>query len=311
MNTKKILQPELAKKAVDAIEGAVGKFPSYRRAHAKGSYYRAVFTPNGNASSMTTAPHLQNTPVPALVRFSNGSPNPHVADILAPVKGMAVQFQLPDGSVTNMATVTIPIFFAKTPQAFIELLQSFKPDPTTGAPDQSKIQAVLEKYPESKPGLMVAKSAQSPASFATADYFAIHAFYFINAEGKRQAVRYQFVPDTGVQMLSKEEAEERAQEYLTGELEERLAQGPIGFNLCVQIGQEEDPTNDSTVAWQEDRETIVIGHLSITDIVEDQEENVVFDPTIVPEGIECSEDPVLNFRRAAYADSFGRRNQNL
>jgi len=297
---------ELPVKAVDAIEEVAGTFPGYRRAHAKGQYYRAVFTPNGKASALTKAPHLLDKPVPAIVRFSNSSPNPTHADALTPPKGMAVQFQLPDGSITNLVGVTLPIFFAKTPEAFVEIMKFFK-SAEDGVPNLKELMKIAVKYPESKVSLNMIKEMCSPFSFAMARYFSIHVFNFINKEGRKQPIKYQWEPDAGLGMFGKLEAANCSADYLNEELTERVQKGSVGFTLTIQLGEENDPTNDPTVAWPAERQTIEIGHLTISKKMIDTPDHVLFDPTIVPEGIECSDDPILHFRHDAYAVSYNRR----
>ncbi|MDF9839868.1 MULTISPECIES: hypothetical protein [unclassified Paenibacillus] len=36
---------------------------------------------------------------------------------------MAVQFSLPDGGITSLVGVTLPIFFARTPESFIDIVR--------------------------------------------------------------------------------------------------------------------------------------------------------------------------------------------
>jgi catalase len=55
---------------------------------------------------------------------------------------------------------------------------------------------------------------------------------------------------------------------------------------------------------------VTVGTLSITgpDTERDRGEDVlVFDPSRVTDGIECSDDPVLAFRPQAYSESVRRR----
>ncbi|MEK4192277.1 catalase family peroxidase [Paenibacillus sp. FSL L8-0323] len=307
MNNNKSVSSELAEEAVNSIEEVAGKYPGYRRAHAKGVVYQAVFTPNGQAGPLTTAAHLQNHEVQALVRFSNSSTNPSIPDVFSPAKGMAVQFVLPDGGVTSLVTITLPIFFAKTPQSFINILRTIKENSFEGATIADKFKAVMEKYSESRAGLQAVKMLQPPLSFATNRYHSIHAYYFINAAGERRAIKYEWEPEAGLHFLVKEEVENRSPDYLEDELIERLSKGPVTFQLTVILGQKGDPTDDPTSAWPEDRERIVVGHLSITGVADEKAQEYVFDPTVVPAGIECSEDPILNFRHDAYAESHSRR----
>ncbi|MGE7876458.1 catalase family peroxidase [Peribacillus muralis] len=306
MEGKDNSKPELASEAVDAIERVVGTYPGYRRAHARGYVYKGVFTPNGKASPLTVAAHLQDEAVPAVIRFSNSSPVPSHPDAHSPVKGMAVKFQMPGGEETDLITVTIPLFFAKTPEAFVDIAHFIK-TAKDGFPNLKELGEILLKYPESKAGLQMLKEMRSPASFATCQYYSIHAFYFMNAQGRRQAIKYEWVPDAGLSMLEKKEAAEHPEDYLEEEMEERIKQGPVGFKLNIQIGGEKDPADDPTIAWSEDKQAITIGHLMITEKVETIADHLLFDPTNIPEGIECSNDPILHFRHRAYAVSYARR----
>lgn len=301
--------PELrtpAQQAVDSIEEFAGRYPGYRRAHAKGTCYSAIFTPNGKAAAFTTAPHLQNSEVPAIVRFSNSNPDPGMADLLSPAKGMAVQFQLPDQSVTNIVGVTIPVFFARTPESFIEIMKLAAAAKHKKLTFMEKAHAIIEHFSESKQALLEVGKLKPPASFGTAVYYSIHAFYFVNGNGTRQAVKYEWLPEAGVHTLSASEAESQGANYLEEEMQARTLQAPVRFTLNVVLGTDEDRTDDPTHMWPDSRERIEIGQLTIMDPVPEPD-NLVMDPTQVVTGIELSDDPILNFRHEAYAISHHRR----
>ena len=62
-------------------------------------------------------------------------------------------------------------------------------------------------------------------------------------------------------------------------------------------------SDDPTVAWPEERESVEVAHLVLRKAIEDPEtasDIRVFDPTRVGDGIELSADPILAFRRDAY-----------
>ncbi|MBM7650563.1 catalase [Bacillus ectoiniformans] len=292
--------------AIDSIEAVAGKFPGYRRAHAKGIGFEAEFKPNGAATAYTTAAHFQETAVPAIVRFSHSSPNPEATELLNPVKGMSVQFQLPNGEITNLANVTVPVFITKTPEAFIDMIRAVKKG-EMGVKDRLEVMA---KHPDWQAGFEILKNLRPPVSFATGCYYSIHAYYFINEHGERQAVKYEWEPDAGVELLSLSSAFSLARQSMEEEVEARLADGPIIFHLTIQLGEADDPTDDPTEEWPADRKKLRIGTLTITNKRADNAESIRFDPTIVPDGIECSEDPVLIFRSKAYAESYKRRINN-
>ena len=82
------------------------------------------------------------------------------------------------------------------------------------------------------------------------------------------------------------------------------------WHLVVTIGQPGDPTNDSTILWPPDRESVDVGTLSIDHVEAEAPDNcrdVNFDPLVLPSGIEPSDDPLLSARSAAYSTSFTRR----
>lgn len=297
----------LAETAVNRIEKVFGEHREYRRAHARGVIYEAVFSANGLAVDYTTAPHLQGGEVKAIARFSHSSPDPTWTDIMSPVKGLAVQFFLPDGSNTNIVGVNSPIFLAKTPEAFTKMLgvvTSFK----NGKPRLRELAKLLIQYPESRAAFKILKKMHAPISFATGRYHSIHAFYFINQDGKRIPIKYEWEPDAGVETLSPKDAGALPFGYYEWEIEDRLQKDPVSFRLNIVLGEEGDPTDDPTVAWPEERRRVTVGQLTLSPQLAQDADGQKFDPTVVTEGIECSEDQILHFRKAAYSISQERRN---
>jgi len=74
----------------------------------------------------------------------------------------------------------------------------------------------------------------------------------------------------------------------------------------VQIAGPGDTPDDPSAVWPKERERVVVGTLEVI-APTDEGDDFVFDPTRVSDGIEVSEDPVLNFRPRAYAISHERR----
>ncbi len=89
-----------------------------------------------------------------------------------------------------------------------------------------------------------------------------------------------------------------------------IAQAPLQWHLVVTVGRPEDPTDDATVAWPEDREHVDVGTLTIDHAEGEAAGNcrdLNFDPLVLPAGIEPSDDPLLSAGSAAYSESFTRR----
>jgi catalase len=297
----------LAEQAVEAINDISGAHPGHRSAHAKGVLVAATFTAAAEAAGLTSAAHMQGDPVRATVRFSNGGGNPDIPDYAREGRGMAVKFYLPDGSSTDIVALSLPCFFARTPEDFLAFTRARKPDPETGQPDMEKVGAWLGDHPEAMPAIQAALGAPLPESYATGVYNGIHSYRWVDPQGKGRYVRYRFEPEGGERSISEEEARERGRHYLVDDI---VARSGAAFNLVVVLAEEDDEIDDPTVAWPEEREKIEVGRLELggPDSEREQGDDVlVFDPMRVTEGIEPSDDPILRFRPRAYAVSVQRR----
>ena len=305
------LGPELGERLVAALYGRHGEHPGFRAAHAKGSCCVGTFTATPAAAALSIAPHLGGRPLAVKVRFSNGSGIPAYPDYArSDGRGMAVKFALDDGRHVDMVALTLPVFFVRTPEDFLEFLGATTPDPATGQPDLGRVGEFLERHPETRQGIEVALGGTLPASYLTTRYNGIHTFRLVDAAGEGRWCRYRWEPEAGEQATTSAEARAGGREYLQDELRARLGGGPAGFRLVFVLGAADDPITDPTAQWPEDRESVVAGRLELAAMVADQAadcEADIFDPTNVVEGFECSEDPVLLARSNAYAASFTRR----
>lgn len=300
----------LAERLVAALGGRHGEHPGFRAAHARGICAGGTFTATSDARTLTRAVHLQGQPVPVTVRFSNGSGAPARPDYANDGRGMAVKFHLPDGSVNDMVGITLGQFFVRTPEDFIEFLGVTSPDPATGQPDLGRINAFLQEHPETRTALEADFNQPSPASYSTVAFNGIHAFRVSNDAGESRFIRYRWEPEAGVHTIERDAAKAAGREYLQDELNARLSTGSVGFKLIFFLAGDGDPLTDPTVAWPAERTAVEMGRLVLDRVLEDQEgdcEARIFDPTVLADGIECSEDPILHARSLAYSLSFARR----
>ena len=294
-----------AQQVVDAINDVSGRHPGHRAAHAKGTLVAGTFTPSN--AGLTTAAHMQEQPVRVTARFSNGGGDPAIPDYAREGRGLAVKFYLPDGSKTDVVALSLPCFFARTPEDFLEFTRLRKPDPETGQPDLEKVGAWLGDHPEAMPAIQAALGTDPPESYATASYNSIHSFRWTARDGTRRWVRYRFEPEEGERTLSPQEAKARGRDYLQTEL---LSRRETKFTMFTLIAENEDDVDDPTQAWPDEREQVEVGRLEITGPERERERDgdiLVFDPTRVTDGIEPSDDPVLLFRPRAYSVSVERR----
>src|SRR5437764_6046262 len=299
-----------AQDVVDAINDVSGSHPGYRAAHAKGVVCAGGFTASPDAKAVSRAAHLQGEPVRTTVRLSNGAGDPTRPDGANDGRGLSVKFYLPDGSRTDIVVITLPLFFVRTPEDFLAFTRARKPDPETGQPDLEKVGAFLAAHPEAGPAIQFQLGMPAPASRAPLRYHGTHAYRFQAADGTARYGRYRFEPEAGEAWLDAEEAKAKPPDYLEDELSERLASAPVAFSLQVQLAEDGDPTDDPTAQWPDEREIVRLGRLEVTGPDTERERGddvLVFDPTRVTDGIECSDDPILRFRPQAYSESVARR----
>ncbi len=291
-----------AAELVHALATATGARPGHRVSHPKGILLAGTFTASARARELTTASHLQGTPVPVTARFSNASTDPHSDDAaVGDPRGMSVKFALSDRSETDVVCQSWPVFIVRTPTEFLEFMQA-----QIAGPDE--LGAFIGSHPATAAALeLVAQVAAPPRSWATLTFHSSVAYVLVDQQGTRRSVRWEFTPEAGQQVLSDAERDAAGPDYLATEILERL---PVRFALRAQLAQPGDPTDDSTARWPADREWVDMGVIELTarDTVRETGDDVlVMDPMRLTPGIEPSDDPILHVRRPAYAVSVAQR----
>jgi len=287
----------------DRFEEVNGVHPGFRRNHAKGVGVSGFFESNGNGVRLSKAAVFQPGRVPVLGRFSLGGGQPHAPDTASAVRGLGLQFSLPDGELWRTAMIHLPVFPFRTPEAFYEQLFAFRPDPSTGQPDPAKKEAFLAHHPETAEALKFIKSQPAPSGFGDATFHSLNAFRFINAAGESTPVRWILTP---AQPLKTENAATPSQDknFLFDALIARIHRRPLQWYLIVIVGQPGDPTNDATIAWPAGRERVNVGTLTLDRVESDDTSaarDINFDPLVLPAGIAPSDDPLLSARSAVYS----------
>ena len=301
---------DLSERLVDSINLSYGVHPGHRAVHAKGVLCAARLVPTSEAARLCRAAHLAGGEIRAHVRFSNGSGDPTAPDGARDVRGMAVKFYLPDSTTTDISALSLPAFFARTPEDLLAFNDARRVEPETGQPDLARVGAYLAEHPEALTAVNAAITHPIPASYATLTYNSLHTFGFVNADGAVRYGRYGLVPEHGEESLSDEEAAVRPPDFLRDELDERLAQGPAVFHVRTQLADGNDPVDDPTEQWPADREVVELARLEVTGLATDRERGgdvLVFDPTRLTEGIRLSDDAILHARPGAYSVSVARR----
>ena len=292
----------LANDLLAQMDTIFGLHPGFRSAHAKGTMLSGTFTPSREAVSLTRAPHGTHNTTPVTARFSNGTGLPMIPDNAPDSNphGFAIRFHLGEHVHTDIVSHSTDGFPTRNGQEFLEFLRAV----AGGDPS-----AFLASHPAALAFVQTPKP--SPASFATEAYFGVTAFRFINQEGKARFGRYRIVPRLGIVHLDDASIKAKGENYLFDELANRIAAVPIRFDLQVQVANEGDIVDDATHHWPADRQVVNFGAIELTAQAPDDEEHLrmIFDPIPRVDGIQPSDDPLLELRAAIYLLSGRRRRE--
>ena len=295
---------------LDQFEATFGKFAGYRRSGAKGVCATGEFVGSAEGRALSTSSAFGGKPVPVVARFSVGGANPNAPDNTRSQRNMALQFNLPGGETWQMGNISAPVFGAANPEQFLGRLQSLQPDPATKAADPAKVKTFADANPEVLLQGRYYAGQPVPASFATLNYWGVHAFAFVNARGEKQFGKWIFEPVGGAKSLTDDEAKAKGATFLMADLRERAAAGTVAFDFNLQLAQPGDKIDSAVVPLPDGRKKVTLGRLVIKSVSPDATGDCVaitYNPMVLPKGVEPSTDPMLAARAAPYAVGLGRR----
>jgi catalase len=299
----------LSQDLLQQFDAIFGLNPGFRPVHAKGTMLTGIFMPSRDAASLTRAPHILRESTPVTARFSNSTGLPLVPDNdpNANPRGFAIRFNLAEHVHTDIVSHSTDGFPTRTGQEFLEFLRALAvsdPANLSGSP----LEAFLGEHPKALAFVQTPKPA--PSSFARESYFGVTAMQFTNKDGVSRYGRYRIAPEAGNDHLDDAAVAAKSANFLFDELAKRVADGPIKFRILVQLANEGDVVDDATIHWPEDRTVQELGTVTLTAPVPDsshEQKQIIFDPIPRVEGIEPSDDPLLELRAAIYLLSGRRR----
>lgn len=240
-------------------------------------------------SSSTGLPALPDTD-------PNGSP-----------RGVGIRFNLGGRKHTDIIAHSTPYFPVKTGEDFLGLVKAqiaTAVHAAQGGGSPTPIEQFLGGHPETLAFVTAPKPVTE--SLVGLRYFSCNAFKLIDKDDKVTVIRYQVLPTTGTDVIDAEELKSKAPNFLFDELPTRLKSGPVDLKLVAQIAEEGDNVNDATVHWPSERKLIELGTLTLEGEEEPEEKNkadqkyIIYDPIPRVDGVEASDDPLLEFRAAVY-----------
>jgi catalase len=165
----------------------------------------------------------------------------------------------------------------------------------------------LAAHPETVRAMAVIKEHPPTSGFGDSTFSTLNAFYVVTEAGARTAVRWSLAP---INQPPPPIRRSSGRNTLFDDLIRQLRSGPLKWKMLLTLGAPTDPVNDATVPWPADRRVIDTGTVTLTSVETERAGNardVNFDPMVLPDGIEPSDDQLLSARSAVYGASFRLR----
>ena len=295
-----------------------------RVVHARGTGAHGFFEAYGKigdqpASRYTCARVLNETGVqtPMFVRFSTvigGKESPETA---RDPRGFAVKFKTVDGN-WDLVGNNLKVFFIRDAIKFPDMIHAFKPDPATNQQEPWRFYDFICSHPEALHMVTWVKSPWGiPSDYRHMEGSGVNTYKLVNDQGVAHLVKFHWQPTQGVRNLTAQQAAEiqaRDTNHATRDLYDAIERGDYPeWEFCVQLMADTehpeldfDPLDD-TKRWPEDQFPLLpVGRMVLNknpDNVFAETEQSAFGTGVLVEGIDFSDDKMLQGRTLSYSDT--------
>ncbi len=294
-----------------------------RIVHARGFGAHGYFENYDSLADITRADLFQRAgeQTPAFVRFSTVAGNKGSPDLARDVRGFAVKLYTRQGN-WDLVGNNIPVFFIQDPIKFPDLIHAAKQEPDRGF---SQAQTAHDNFwdfaslmPESTHMLMWAMSDRAiPRSFRFMEGFGVHTFRLVNADGHSMFVKFHWKPKLGLQSVVWDEAVKTNgadPDFHRRDLWNAIQAGAFPeWELGLQLFDDEfadrfafDVLDPTKLIPEEDVPIVRVGRLVLNRVVDNffaETEQVAFCTQNIVDGIDFTNDPLLQGRNFSYLDT--------
>ncbi|KAM6133324.1 catalase [Phoenicopterus ruber ruber] len=258
---------------------------------------------------------------PIAIRFSTVAGESGSADTVRDPRGFAMKFYTEEGNWDLVGNNT-PIFFIRDAMLFPSFIHSQKRNPQTHLKDPDMMWDFWSLRPESLHQVSFLFSDRGiPDGYRHMNGYGSHTFKLVNASGRAVYCKFHVKTDQGIKNLSVEEAGRLAStdpDYGIRDLYNAIAKGDYpswSFYIQVMTFEEAEkfPFNpfDLTKIWPHgDYPLIPVGKLVLNRNPVNyfaEVEQMAYDPSNMPPGIEPSPDKMLQGRLFSYPDTHRHR----
>jgi catalase len=295
-----------------------------RVVHAHGTGAHGYFEASGRigdepASTYTRAKLLQREGqrTPVFVRFSTVIGGRGSSEVARDPRGFATKFYTDDGN-WDLVGNNLPVFFIRDAMRFPDVVHALKPDPVTNRQEPNRIFDFMSRTPESLHVLTWLFSPRGiPASYRHQDGFGVNTYKMVNAAGDAVLVKFHWKTKQGIRSLTQAQADRVQATELgsaTRDLYDAIGRGEHPeWELKVQIMSDDehpelefDPLDDTKV-WPEERFPLrLVGRMVLDRVPDDhfaETEQVAFGAGVLVDGLDFSDDKMLQGRTFAYSDT--------
>jgi len=295
-----------------------------RVVHGRGAgahgYFEAYGTVGDEPVSKYTRAKLfqeKGKQTPVFVRFSTVIHGGHSPETLRDPRGFAVKFYTEDGN-WDLVGNNIKIFFIRDAIKFPDMIHAFKPDPVTNLQDSERFFDFCANSPESFHMVTFIYSPWGiPANYRMMQGSGVNTYKWVNHDGEAVLIKYHWEPKQGIKNLTQEEANEIQKtnfNHATQDLYDAIERGDYPeWELFVQIMSDGehpeldfDPLDD-TKLWPENQfPWLPVGKLILNKNPENyftEVEQVAFGTGVLVDGLDFSDDKMLQGRTFSYSDT--------
>jgi catalase len=295
-----------------------------RVVHARGAgahgYFEAYGTVGNEPVSKYTRARLfqeKGKKTPVFVRFSSVIHGGHSPETLRDPRGFATKFYTEDGN-WDLVGNNLKVFFIRDAMKFPDLVHAFKPDPVTNRQDGQRIFDFISGTPEAMHMITFLFSPYGiPANYRQMQGSGVNTYKWVNKDGVGVLVKYHWEPKAGIKNLTQAQAEEiqgKNFNHATQDLFDAIERGEFPeWELMVQIMEDGehpeldfDPLDD-TKLWPPDQfPWLPVGKMVLNKNPENyflEVEQAAFGTGVLVDGLEFSDDKMLQGRTFSYSDT--------
>lgn len=295
-----------------------------RVVHARGAGAHGYFETYGSVGeepigTYTRAKLFQERgkQTPVFVRFSSVIHGGHSPETLRDPRGFSIKFYTEDGN-WDLVGNNLQIFFIRDAMKFPDVVHAFKPDPVTNRQDNRRIFDFISLSPSAMHMITWLFSPWGiPADYRHMRGSGVHAYKWVNANGDGVLVKYHWIPKVGERNMTLAQAQQIQAtnfNHATEDLFEAIERGEFPeWELQVQIMEDGehpeldfDPL-DATKIWPPDQFPLrPVGRMVLNRNPANyfaEVEQVAFGTGVLVDGLDFSDDKLLQGRTFSYSDT--------